>query len=89
MTGPEHFSKAEALAAKASEYLGRETGRTAPPSGPPSPRCTPPLAQAAATWAGPGSSSAARRGQANDADPPLHPEAVPVRPKAKPPVRPE
>jgi hypothetical protein len=27
MTGPEHFSKAEALAAKASEYLGQGDGQ--------------------------------------------------------------
>ena len=42
MTGPEHFRQAEDLAAKAGEYLARETGKLAPPSGPPSLKCMPP-----------------------------------------------
>jgi hypothetical protein len=89
MTGPEHFSRAEELAAKASEYLGQGDGQGSAAVWAAVAQVHATLALAAATGAGPGSSSAARRGQANGADPLVHPEAVPVWPKAKPPVRPE
>src|SRR5690349_756354 len=42
MTGPDHYRKARETAAKAHDYLGQGRDRTARPSGPPSPRSTPP-----------------------------------------------